>query len=81
MGQREAFTSQDVDKINKMYKCLDGAVEEEKPTLNAHNNVAALIGDLESTTTSTSKPSAHAPSRPNRPFLHLVGNLIGLNRN
>lgn len=81
MGQRDAFTTQDIEKINKMYKCPNGSsVSEEKPPTNAHNNIEALIGDLDSNENNV-KPSAMTttkptrPSRPNRPLLQLVGNL------
>lgn len=91
MGQRDAFSSQDVEKINKMYKCADGEVEEEKPPLNAHNNINALIDNTDKTeetspssgssstssSTSSTSSSGQDSSRPNRPLLNLVGHLIG----
>lgn len=93
MGQRDNFATKDVDKINKMYKCPNGQVEEEKPPLNVHNNINALIGSTDTTTepspttssfgsstlsSSSSTPlSGQGPSRPNRPLLNLVGHMIG----
>lgn len=82
MGQRDAFSTQDVTKINQMYKCPNAGapvITEPKPPMNAHNNINELVGESEETTTtqtsvSTGRPSA--PQRPNRPFLNLVGNLI-----
>lgn len=81
MGQRDAFSTQDVTKINQMYKCpnVGAPVTEAKPPMNSHNNINELIGETEEITTttiqtSTGRPSA--PQRPNRPFLNLVGNLI-----
>lgn len=86
MGQRDAFSSQDITKLNKMYKCptesyVDGSVS--KPPLNAHNNINELIDEDESSTAAaaaagaTTKKPTPSTSRPNRPFLNLVGNLIG----
>lgn len=81
MGQRDAFSSDDVLKINKMYKCPDTSGSEPKPPLNSHNNINELIDEEELTSapspaTTTKKPSG-ATSRPNRPLLNLFGNLIG----
>lgn len=81
MGQREAFSSQDVEKINYMYKCDNGQVNEEKPPLNAHNNINALIDNTDTTesqspSSSSSPSSGHGASRPSRPLLHLVGQMI-----
>lgn len=105
MGQRDNFATKDIEKINKMYKCPEGQAAEEKPPLNAHNNINALIGSTDATTepspttsqgafptpasssSSTGPLSGQGPSRPNRPLLNLVGQLIGqagqalLNRN
>lgn len=81
MGQRDAFSSFDIEKVNKMYKCsdVDSSSEEVKPSSNGHNNINELIGEGNKPSDS-SKPSpsesATRPSRPNRPFLNLVGSLI-----
>lgn len=72
MGQRDAFTSQDIVKVNKMYKCPNDSILEGKPPVNAHNNIDALIGHAATSETNI-KPST--TSRPNRPFLQAVGNL------
>lgn len=77
MGQRDAFSTHDVQKLNKMYKCSDiENVDEVKPTMNAHNNIDELIGDVESTTLTTGRPKPPNPTRPNRPLLNLFGSLI-----
>lgn len=66
MGQRDNFATKDVEKINKMYKCPNGQVEEEKPPLNAHNNINALMGNTDTTTgpspTTSSQGSSTSPS-------------------
>ncbi|XP_031620738.1 zinc metalloproteinase nas-4-like isoform X2 [Contarinia nasturtii] len=51
MGQRDAFSAQDVQKINKMYKCPANGNGEEKPPMNSHNNIDELIGETETTDT------------------------------
>lgn len=78
MGQRDAFSAQDIQKINKMYKCSNiENVDEEKAPLNAHNNIDELIGEIENEiTTTTGRPSSPNPTRPNRPLLNLFGSLI-----
>lgn len=72
MGQRDAFTSQDIIKLNKMYKCPKGSILEGNPPVNAHNNIEALIGDA---ATTEHKIKTTTTPRPSRPFLQAVGNL------
>lgn len=81
MGQRDAFSSQDIQKVNKMYKCSDVGVDvdEIKPPMNSHNNINELIDESIETAstaeTTTTKP-ASGPNRPNRPLLNLFGSLV-----
>lgn len=81
MGQRDAFSSQDIQKLNKMYKC-NGAgfgVNEIKPPMTSHNNINELINESEetgSTAVSTTTKPATAANRPNRPLLNLFGSLV-----
>lgn len=87
MGQRDAFSAQDVTKVNKMYKCGDitptpveaSSEPSVKPQLNAHNNVMELIGPEEE----DNKPTmtTKRPSRPNRPLLSILGSFIGAGQN
>lgn len=91
MGQRDDFSTNDIDKINKMYKCSEGQVEEEKPSLNAHNNINALIdktdttevpsptpslGSSSSSSTTSALPSSGQGQGPSRPNRPLL-NLVG----
>lgn len=70
MGQRTAFSSGDVTKLNAMYKC-----NQANPTVGASNvpekPVASAIASAIATIT---KPVQH---RPNRPILNLVGSWFG----
>lgn len=82
MGQRDAFSTPDVTKINQMYRCPNGgqpSIAEAKPPMTAHNNINELIGENEETTTQTAPISLSTgrPNRPNRPLLNILGNLIG----
>lgn len=78
MGQRDAFSMPDIEKVKKMYKCsdVDSSVEEIKPPSNSHNNIDELIGDVDKPSESVKPTEPTRPSRPNRPFLNLVGSLI-----
>lgn len=81
MGQRDAFSSQDVQKINKMYKCPNtNGIEEEKPPMNSHNNIDELIGETDDADTA-GRPSVPVPPvqvqrPPSRPLLNLFGSLV-----
>ncbi|XP_055324074.1 hatching enzyme 1.2 isoform X2 [Sitodiplosis mosellana] len=59
MGQRDAFSSADVAKINQMYKCsnVDAPIVEPKPPMNAHNNINELVGETDGTTTAPTSVS------------------------
>lgn len=81
MGQRDAFSTPDVQKLNKMYKCPSVGIEEARPPLNAHNNIDELIGDIDEEITtmipSTTTGRLPVPQRPpNRPLLNILGGLI-----
>lgn len=83
MGQRDAFSPEDVEKVNRMYKCpnVGDNVDEIKPPMNSHNNINELIGESEeatvaAATTGNPPASPNRPNRPNRPLLNLFGSLI-----
>lgn len=78
MGQRDAFSSQDIQKVNKMYKCSGTNVNTDaiKPPMNSHNNINELIDESEETMEETTTARPNRPNRPDRPFLSLVGSLV-----
>lgn len=71
MGQRTAFSSGDVAKLNAMYKC-----NKDKPSTAAAppSNGTPVASAVASIIASASKPNQN---RPNRPFFNLVGSWFG----
>lgn len=75
MGQRDAFSSLDVQKVNKMYKCPDDNI------LDTHHPYGSITnngdGDEDSTNEPTPASTDNKPTRPNRPLLNLIGSVLG----
>lgn len=77
MGQRDAFSALDIEKVKKMYKCSDNEIlDTHRPGIN--NNIAEITEEENSSTgsTSTTTPAPTSSNRPNRPILNLLGGLI-----
>lgn len=74
MGQRDMFTSSDVEKLNKMYKCGNIPFEETTDSSEVDDKIDITEG-------TTNRPSGGSGSGNgsgnNFPVLNFLGNLVG----
>lgn len=79
MGQRDAFSIADVEKINKMYKCDNSEEPLDTRYPGVSNNIDEFVGEKEPTPISENRPNRPL-NRPgpinNRPFGGLFAGLL-----